>query len=192
MTMCDTHDLPTIPLHTPKILNGIAFTMVKRKVGGAQRFVKSRKAVAALDQTQPQKPSLSGKPPPKHVQRKVARKVGFLDRVAASKAEAAASVAAARLALRVSKKGSGVVKKQLKSKAESRKTSALLFAGLGSALGSALDEALGGAPGRGGTRNVAGTPSREGEADHGGSGRQGALAGKRAGHKRFGEAVGLC
>eukprot|EP00798_Chlamydomonas_sp_ICE-L_P025259 gene25259-10908_t len=54
----------------------------KVKVGGGKRF----KAVAAAVKSPAQTSSrLTGPAPPKHVQRKIARKVGFLDKVAASK-----------------------------------------------------------------------------------------------------------
>ncbi|KAG1664374.1 hypothetical protein FOA52_004707 [Chlamydomonas sp. UWO 241] len=78
--------------------------MVKTKTGGGKRFQAAAKAKAAVDAGDADAtPAWNGPAPPKHVQRKISRKVGFLDRVAASKA---ASLGAKAGVTKKSKRGS--------------------------------------------------------------------------------------
>ncbi len=101
--------------------------MVKKRVGGAQRYAKAASKSGDIDaapekQTPPAAAS-SGRRLPKHLQRKIARKVGFLDRVAAT-----SSVGLT--------KGSGVSKRKKSKHADVGAALANL-----SSLGGALDEA---------------------------------------------------
>uniref|UniRef100_A0A7S3QWC8 Ribosome biogenesis protein SLX9 n=1 Tax=Dunaliella tertiolecta TaxID=3047 RepID=A0A7S3QWC8_DUNTE len=55
--------------------------MVKKKVGGGKRFKAAQSKGSGNEHL---KPSTPQPPPPKHLQRKITRKVGFLDKVASS------------------------------------------------------------------------------------------------------------
>jgi len=65
---------------------------VKKRQGGAQRY---RRASSGADEPAAGGPAHTGPLPPQHVQRKVNRKVKFLERVAASQKKPALAAAGA-------------------------------------------------------------------------------------------------
>jgi len=97
---------------------------VKKKVGGSKRY---KTAIKAKEDGS--EPKWTGPAPPKHLQRKIARKVGFLDKVASSAPAKTTSALAAK----------PVIAKPAHSKQQRKKKAARALASL-SPLAGLLDE----------------------------------------------------